>query len=526
MMLLKTLLRALFHRLEWVGNRIFTPAWNPFANLGSLGWLFYWVVAGSGIYLFIFFDTGITNAWQSLEVITHEHFMVGSVMRSFHRYASDALVVVTFLHLAREFSLDRMRGQRWFAWLTGVPLLWFIYICGITGYWMVWDVLAQYVAIATTEWLDTLPFFGEPIAANFLNSATLSERFFTLMVFIHIAVPLFMLMLMWVHIQRLADARTNPPKGLAVGTVSALLVLALVFPAVSQAPANLDIVPQQLRLDWFYLTGYPLLDDIPGGIMWLVAVGVTLLLALLPWAPPQKLAVAEVHLDNCNGCGRCAADCPYSAISMVPRTDGAPYEVQAAVNAGNCVSCGICAGACPTSSPFRRAGALVPGIELPDRSVADLRERTLAAGAGLSGRDRVIVFGCDHAGEPQALVAGNVALVPVPCVGAVPPPFIDFVISRRHADGVFIAGCCESACFFRLGDAWTRQRVASQRDPYLRSRVPRERVFLSFAASAAERAAELAAFRTALEGLEPLPQRATRRAVTAIEVAAPEQHRA
>jgi hypothetical protein len=46
------------------------------------------------------------------------------------------------------------------------------------------------VAIATTEWLDALPLFGEPIARNFLDNATLSGRFFTLMVFLHIAVPL------------------------------------------------------------------------------------------------------------------------------------------------------------------------------------------------------------------------------------------------------------------------------------------------------------------------------------------------
>jgi ferredoxin/coenzyme F420-reducing hydrogenase delta subunit len=319
-----------------------------------------------------------------------------------------------------------------------------------------------------------------------------------------------MLMLMWVHIQRLADAKTNPPRGLVIGTLAALLVLSLVFPAVSQAPANLEQVPQQLRMDWFFLLGYGLLDRIPGGVLWLVAVGTTLLLALLPWVPPQKLEVAKVHLDNCNGCGRCAADCPYSAIVMSPRTDGAPYQVEAVVNAGNCVSCGICAGACPTSSPFRRASALVPGIELPDRSVADLRDQTLAATATLSGRDRIIVYHCDHAADSESLHATNVAAVALPCVGALPPAFIDFVISRRHADGVFIAGCSQSACFFRLGDEWTRQRVASARDPYLRARVPRDRVWLSVAASDSERAGELASFQTAVGVLEPLPVRANR----------------
>lgn len=504
MLFLKRALRLVFERVEYVGNIAFTPRWNPFANLGALGWFFYWIVAASGIYLYVFFDTGITQAYRSLEAITTEHFYVGSVMRSFHRYASDALVVMVFTHLLREFSLDRLRGTRWFAWFTGVPLIWFVYACGITGYWMVWDVLAQYVAIGTTEWLDALPIFGSPIAANFLNNSALSSRFFTLMVFIHIAVPLVMLALMWVHIQRLADARVNPPRGLAIGTLAGLFGLAIVFPANSQAPANLDVVPQVLHIDWFYLGGFPLLDVVPGGIMWLIAGASTLVLWLLPWVPPQRLQVAEVHLDNCNGCSRCAEDCPYSAITMAPRTDGLPYETEAVVNAANCVSCGICAGACPTATPFRRATSLVPGIELPDAGIAALRERTLAATGGMSGTDRVIVYGCDHAGGLGRLAAGNVAVVNLPCVGALPPAFIDFVLSRHHADGVFVAGCSPAACFFRLGDEWTRQRVAGKRDPYLRARVPRERVHLSFAVSSAEMRRELGEFRAALPQLPPI----------------------
>jgi quinol-cytochrome oxidoreductase complex cytochrome b subunit/coenzyme F420-reducing hydrogenase delta subunit len=515
MRFLKGLLRTIFGRLERAGDLVFTPAWNPFSNLGSLGWLFYWIVAATGIYLFVFFDTGITQAWQSLEVITREHFLVGAIMRSFHRYASDALVVVVFLHLAREFSLDRLRGKRWFAWITGVPLLWFIYLCGISGYWMVWDVLSQYIAITTTEWLDSLPFFGEPIAANFLNSSALSGRFFTLMVFIHIAVPLFMLMLMWVHVQRLADARTNPPRGLAIGTLAALLALAIAFPAVSQPPANLDTVPMVLRFDWFYLTGYPLLDVVPGGVMWLVALVSTLLLAVLPWVPPERKAVAVVNLENCNGCARCEADCPYSAITMGPRTDGLPFETEAVVNASNCVSCGICAGACPTATPFRRSGPLVPGIELPDAGVQALREQTLVAAAALQGHERVVVFGCSHAGELGELAGEGVAVVTLPCVGALPPAFLDFVISRRHADGVLVAGCSPSACFFRLGDDWTRQRVGRARDPYLRERVPRERLQLCFTTSAADRRRELAELRARLAAAGPLPAPTARRSVAA-----------
>ena len=505
MALLKRILRTLFARAEAIFDWSFGQSNNPFSNLGALGWYFFWIVAASGIYLYLFFDTGITDAYLSVEYITNDQWYAAGIMRSLHRYASDALVIVVFLHILREFSLDRLRGKRFFAWITGVPLLWFIYMCGITGYWLVWDSLAQYIAIATSEWLDTLPFFGEPIANNFLNSATLGGRFFTLMVFMHIFAPLFMLFLMWLHIQRHARARVNPPRPLAIGTAITLVVLSLVYPAISQGPANLDVVPTSVNLDWYYLAVYPLLDVIPGGWLWLVLVIGSIVLSLMPWLPPAKTAwMPVVSLQNCNGCGRCFDDCPFGAISMEPRSDGASFALEAVVNVDHCVSCGICTGSCPTATPFRRTSAIVPGIELPDNTVADLREKTLAAGQQPGDGPRIIVYACDHCGA-EKLAENGAQVITMPCVGMLPPAFIDFALSRDFADGVMLAGCAEGDCYYRLGDDWTNQRIDGIRDPYLRERVDRDRLETSWLPSGSSRRRErsLQDFRTWLEGLPP-----------------------
>ncbi len=490
----------------------FGPPNNPLVCLGALGWFFFWIAAGSGIYLYIFFDTGITNAYASVEYITHEQWYAAGVMRSLHRYSSDALIVVAVLHLLREFSLDRLRGKRFFAWLTGVPALFFVYICGISGYWLVWDKLAQYIAIATAEWLDALPIFGEPIANNFLNSTTLGDRFFTLMVFIHIFVPLFLLLLMWIHIQRLAEAKVNPPRPLAIGTGLTLIVLSLLVPATSQGPADLDAVPTTLGLDWYFLFSYPLLDLIPGGQLWLILIGSLVLLALLPWLPPQKSApAAVVDLDNCNGCRRCFDDCPYSAITMARRSDGKAFDVEAVVNTDNCVSCGICVGACPTSTPFRRATAIVPGIELPEHPIAELRTRTLEAAEKFADGTRILVYACEHA-NAESLRRGGTEVLTMPCVAMLPPAFIDFALSRNLADGVLLAGCAEGDCHFRLGDEWTRRRIAGERDPYLRNRVDRRRLSLSWARprSETERRDALDGFSAVLKDLPKEPGRRNR----------------
>ena len=478
----KSGLRSVFLRLEQVCERVFGPGLNPIVHLGSLGWFLFWIVAVTGIYIYIFFDTGVTQAYASLEYLSREQWYLGGVMRSLHRYASDAMVVVVVLHLLREFALDRMRGNRWFPWVTGVPLLWFLYVSGITGYWLVWDQLAQYVAISTTEWLDSIGIFAEPIARNFLDSAHLAGRFFTLMAYIHIAVPLIMLLFMWIHIQRHAHARVNPPRPLGFAVFGTLVALSLLVPAMSQAPANLDRAPFEINFDWFYLAIYPLLDYMDGRALWAVLIGGSVFMTLLPWLPPQRKAPpAVVHLDNCNGCGRCFADCPFGAITMVGRTDGAEFDQEARVDPDMCMSCGICVGACPTATPFRRASTLVPGIELPANPIAGLRDQVVAAAGALQGIDRVVVFRCAHAGNLDTLANPGVAVVPMPCVAMLPPSFIDFVISRKHADGVLIAGCPEEDCFERLGNRWMDDRIANQRDPHLRDRVDRDKVAVSWA---------------------------------------------
>ena len=179
MTFLQSRLRWGFEVVEAWLDRIFGPAWNPLYQLGALGFFYYWVVAVSGIYVYILFDTGTTEAYESVEYMTVEQWYLGGVMRSLHRYASDGMVLMMVVHMLREFALDRYRGARWFTWVTGTPVLWLVFVAGISGYWMVWDELAQYIAILSTEWLDWLGIFGEPIARNFLAPHTLDDRFFT-----------------------------------------------------------------------------------------------------------------------------------------------------------------------------------------------------------------------------------------------------------------------------------------------------------------------------------------------------------
>ena len=91
-------------------------------------------------------------------------------------------------------------------------------------------------------------------------------------------------------------------------------------------------------------------------------------------------------------------------------------------------------------------------------------------------------------------------VIAMPCVGMLPPSFIDFALARDMADGVMITGCSDGDCFFRLGSEWTRQRLARERDPFLRQRVDRTRLTQSWLPpnAKARRRRALQAFRASL----------------------------
>ena len=277
-------------RVEALFNRAFGDRLNPLYHLGEIGFFLFWIVAGSGFYLYAFFETGVAGAHDSVEALTHRQWFAGGILRSVHRYASDAMVLVMLLHMVRHFAFDRMRGFRWFSWLTGVALIWLVYISGINGYMLPWDRLAQFVIVAVFEWLDALPSFGGALMRNFIYASSVNDRLFSLLAFMHIGVSLLVLLLLWVHVQRVPKARTNPPRAIMASLALTLLALALARPALSQGgAADLSLAAGTLAFDWFYLPLLPLLYAWPLLQVWLLVGAGTALLAALPWLPPNWL---------------------------------------------------------------------------------------------------------------------------------------------------------------------------------------------------------------------------------------------
>ncbi|MEO8545767.1 MAG: hydrogenase iron-sulfur subunit [Burkholderiaceae bacterium] len=490
-----------FRRFERVFDAAFGSGLNPLRHLGALGFMMLWLLAASGIYLYVVLDTSVQNAYRSIDQLSREPWQPGGVVRSLHRYAADAFVLVTLAHVVREGLYGRYSTIRRFSWLTGIPLLLLAYMNAIGGFWLNWDLLGQFSALATAEWLDWLPLFGSPLTRNFLSVDAVSDRLFSLFVFVHIGVPLLLIFGLWFHIQRIAHAKVFPPRPLAIGTAVTLFALALAAPVASQAPANLSMAPTSLAYDWLLLFVHPLTYATSPAFVWVALAGAVLLLFALPFLPqPASAPVAVVDAVNCNGCRRCFDDCPYTAVTMVPHPKRWKREM-AQVNTDLCASCGICVGACPSSTPFRSSAELVTGIDMPSAPIGSLRRQLVQGLAALAGQPyKIAVFGCDHGIDVQQLADSDVVTFSLMCTAQLPPSFVEYAL-RDGAAGVLVTGCAEGSCEYRLGQRWTAERLQGTREPSLRASVPRERLALAWGGAGDEPAVR--------QALQSLRQRLT-----------------
>jgi ferredoxin len=387
------------------------------------------------LYLYLRFDTSATGAYDSIGEL---EWWFGGVLRSVHRYAADAFVVVTFLHLLKELYAGHFRAWRAFTWISGIPLVWLLYASGLVGYWLVWDTRSQFSFLATMEWMGLAARLGEA-----------PDRLFSLFVFLHIGLPLALLAGMWVHVQRLGQPKTLPPA--APAFVALLVALALAWPAASEPRWDAARAPRDVAVDWYYQFLHPLMYATSPAFLWAAVVAASALLVLLPYVSRQRVVPARVDPANCNACGRCVADCPYEAIRL---------EEKALVLEERCAACGICAGACPSSTPFRSLPELVSGIELPDLTLQELRTRLRKA---LPAAE--ITFACEKNPAPGAIA--------LRCLAMLPPAFVEYAL-RNGASSVRALGC-EGECAYRLGMELSDERFAGRREPHLRATVRFER---------------------------------------------------
>ncbi len=487
---------------ERLVNRLTSPQFNPLYHTGTIAFLLLLIVGLTGLYLFFFFQYGYDASYAA--VARMESQIIARTIRAIHRYASGATVIVTLLHAYRMLFLEKFRGPRWLAWLTGVVLTGILWLAGVTGYWLIWDERAVLINDAFRRALDALTPWNAPFMA-FLAGAGESGRswlLFLLILVVHVVLFLVAIGFFYLHIVRLRRPKWLPPMPWVVGLAVVLLLAGLLLPVGLLPQGDLLRLPGAITFDPIFLFFLPL----PGARwLWLGLLVATLLSAALPWLsrgvrrarsddadtamdvlsyPPAHPAGPRVRIlaDRCTGCTLCALDCPYGALEMVARDDGRPHKYVARALPDRCVACGICVGSCDVL-------AVTLGQTMPENLLGLVAGRAAVVNPGpppapatavpldpAQLRGARVVFTCErhaaHGARPyldgrRAPAGGPAVLITLPCAGAAPPDLLSRALEAGAAS-VRVVGCPPDDCANREGVAWAEQRLTRQRLPRLR----------------------------------------------------------
>ncbi len=452
-------------------NRLTSTRFNPLYHLGTLALFLLGVLLVTGIYLTIFYRPGADRAYETVAGISASP--LGLLMRSVHRYAANALVVVVVLHALKMLLSDRFWESRWVAWVTGWALLGLIWFIGVMGYWLVWDRRAQWL----TEYGAKL--VGGSVALTFLGPdlASRSFAFFVIVLFLHVFLGILIFLGFLLHILRLTRPRWLAPRWLMVEASLALLLLALLQPATSLEKADFSRVVDNIPVDWLYLGFLPLSSRWGNTLFWGVALALFLIAVALPWLLPGRSAgPVQITEHLCTGCALCALKCPYEAIEIVPRSDESGFKSLAVIRPNLCVGCGLCIGTCAAI-----------GIDLQTMPTSAFLDRWHDALAQVNGEDQrpLVIITCQrhtalgtfptstipqetpHVGVERFTVDGislPVVTVTFPCVGMLNPEWLRPLFREPASiEGALVVSCPTDDCAFREGPYWLVQNLKYRR---------------------------------------------------------------
>jgi ubiquinol-cytochrome c reductase cytochrome b subunit len=301
--------------------------------LGGVTLFFFIVQAVTGILLVLYYQPTPDTAYNSILFIMNE-VNFGWLIRSIHAWGANLMVLFCVFHLLRVFFQGAYKAPRELTWGAGVILLAVTLGFGFTGYLLPWDQRAFWATTVGSEIAGAVPMIGEQ-ALIFLRggtevTASTLSRFFG----VHVLVlPVTLMALLVVHLtlvhqQGLADptaATTEPANEAAAGAtptkkrllpffpnymldefiawyimLAVLVILASLFPAGLEAPADPLHTPEHAKPEWYFLFLYQGLKLVPrlvGVLIPLIGVVVLLLLPVIdrnPHIAPRRRPIAII----------------------------------------------------------------------------------------------------------------------------------------------------------------------------------------------------------------------------------------
>jgi len=251
----------------------------------------WWALGGTPAYLFLlqiftgilltfYYVPDVDNAYQSVLDITNK-VSYGWYIRSIHKWSANFMIITVILHMMRVFFTGAYRRPREINWMLG-SLLWALTLfTGFTGYSLIYEQLSYWGLTVVGNLFEGIPFVGVYIADMFRGGEAIGQKTLSRVFILHVAIlPALIMILIGFHFALMhalgitpyafnkADKKKTYPfvpdhlvNEIIIALILMLLitVLAIVFPAGIEGPANPLVTPAHIKPEWYFYFAFRIL---------------------------------------------------------------------------------------------------------------------------------------------------------------------------------------------------------------------------------------------------------------------------
>jgi quinol-cytochrome oxidoreductase complex cytochrome b subunit len=172
-------------------------------GLGLISFFLFVILTVSGILLMFYYVPSTTQAYDRM-LDLRGSVAFGTLLRNMHRWAAHGMVAVVFLHLCRVFLTGSYKKPREFNWVVGVILFLLTLFMSFTGYLLPWDQLAFWAITVGTAIAGYAPVIGKDIQFLLMGGTSVGQEALLRFYVLHVAVlPAILTLMIAIHFWRI-----------------------------------------------------------------------------------------------------------------------------------------------------------------------------------------------------------------------------------------------------------------------------------------------------------------------------------
>ena len=311
------------HATEYYASKNFN-IWYVFGVLATVVLVMQIV---TGIFLTMNYKPAAADAFASVEYIMRD-VEWGWLIRYMHSTGASFFFIIVYLHMFRGLLYGSFRKPRELIWIIGMMIFFVLFASAFSGYLLPWGQMSYWGAQVIISLFGAIPGIGEAIVEIIRGDYSISDitlnRFFALHV---IALPLALIVLVFLHIVALHHVGSNNPDGIEIKDhkgpdgvpldgiafhpyhTSKDLVYIVLFLIVFSfvvffapdmggyflehanfEPANMKATPEHIAPVWYFTPFYAILRAVPDKLWGAILMAVAVLLPVfLPWLDRSRV---------------------------------------------------------------------------------------------------------------------------------------------------------------------------------------------------------------------------------------------